>query len=214
MKGTVLTALSSIAVSAAVAAAVAFLLREPSGCGTNDAAAAWLAANRNEVERQVLADVEKYGVDIYRLHMEVSQMLPCMPGEDFGGDKAVRKLQVTYPDSNVRALAEAFVVYGAVRVRDMLRIEQYLRTLEARSPDAPPQLMPNGFEIEPQLVAAQYNYFFHVGRFDDAAKSLDYLAGKFGGSWLIQPQSEPVSIGAFVRTQSQILEVAKKGVRK
>ena len=71
-----------------------------------DAADAYLAANRAEVERLVMADVEKYGVDIYRLYLEVSQALPGVPGSDFAVDKAVKKLTVTYPESNVRRIGD------------------------------------------------------------------------------------------------------------
>ena len=95
-----------------------------------DAADAYLAANRAEVERMVFADLEKYGMDVYRLYLEISQAMPGNPGSDFAVDKAVRKLEVTYPDSNIRRLADAHMVYNAIRKRDMLQIEKYLEEAE------------------------------------------------------------------------------------
>ena len=210
MKNMAVTAL----VAAVVGACAAGLVGVSRGGSPADPSAEWLESNRRKVERMVLEDVEKFGVDIYRLHMEVSQLLPGMPDADFGADKALKKLQVTYPESNVRALAEAYVVYGAVRQRDMIRIEQYLRDLEGRSSSDGPQLMPNGYEIEPQLVVAQYNYLFHTGRFDEAEKTLDYLVSKFGGSWLFQPQGAPLPIATFAALQRRILAVARKDVSK
>jgi hypothetical protein len=137
------------------------------------AAESHLAANRAEVERMVLADIEKYGVDVYRLYLEISQALPGAPGSDFAVDKAVKKLAVTYPESNARRIADAHVVYGAIRRRDLLQIERYLE--EAEKSGAQRLLLPNGYEIVPQLVAAQYNYHFHIGHFAEAEKTLDYL---------------------------------------
>lgn len=172
-----------------------------------DAADAYLAANRAEVERMVMADVEKFGVDIYRLYLEVSQALPGVPGSDFAVDKAVKKLSVTYPDSNVRRIADAYVVYGAIRKRDMLQIERYLE--EAEQAGRQGVLMPNGYEIVPQLVTAQYNYLFHIGRFEEASKTLDYLLDKFGGSFVFQPQGKPLPISDFVAMQRRILAVVR-----
>ena len=210
--------MKNMAVAALVAAVVgvcaAGLVCVSRGGHPDDPSAEWLEANRRKVEWMVLEDVEKFGVDIYRLHMEVSQMLPGMPDADFGADKALKKLEVTYPESNVRALAEAYVVYGAVRRRDMIRIEQYLRELEERSSSGGPQLMPNGYEIEPQLVVAQYNYLFHTGRFAEAEKALDYLVSKFGDSWLFQPQGAPLPIASFAAFQRRILAVARKEASK
>lgn len=176
-----------------------------------DPADAYLAENRAAVERKVMADVEKYGVDIYRLYLEISQALPGLPGADFAVDKAVKKLAVTYPESYVRHIAEAYVVYGAIRKRDMLQIERYLGEVEQAGRQR--QLMPNGYEIVPQLVTAQYNYYFHIGRFDEAAQTLDYLQEKFGNSFIFQPQGKPLRISDFVEAQRRVLEVvrAKEG---
>ena len=173
-----------------------------------DPADAYLAENRAAVERQVMADVEKYGVDIYRLYLEISQALPGLPGADFAVDKAVKKLAVTYPESNVRNIAEAYVVYGAIRKRDMLQIERFLGEVEQAGRQR--QLMPNGYEIVPQLVTAQYNYYFHIGRFDEAAQTLDYLQNKFGGSFVFQPQGKPLPISEFVATQRQVLAIVRE----
>ena len=172
-----------------------------------DPADAYLAANRAEVERAVLEDVDKYGVDIYRLYLEISQALPGLPGSDFAVDKAVKKLTVTYPESNIRRIADAYVVYGAIRKRDMLQIERYLE--EADNAGRRKLIMPNGYEIVPQLVTAQYNYFFHIGRFEEASKTLDYLLDKFGGSFVFQPQGKPMSISDFVAMQRRILAVVR-----
>ena len=169
---------------------------------------AYIDANRAKVERMVLADVEKYGVDVYRLYLEISQALPGLPGSDFAVDKAVKKLAVTYPDSNVRRIADAYVVYGAIRKRDMLQIEQYLESAERDG--RLDQLMPNGYEIVPQLVTAQYNYYFHIGRFDEAEKTLDYLGGRFAGCYVFQPQGKPLSIVDFIAGQRKVLEIVKR----
>lgn len=197
-------------VAAVVGACAACLVGVSRGGPPADSSAAWLESNRLRVDRMVLADVEKYGVDIYRLYLEATQRVPGAPESDFGADKALKKLQVTYPESDIRALVEANEAYGAVRRRDMLKIEQYLRGLETRHADGPAQLMPGGYEIEPQLVAAQYNYFFHVGRFDEAENTLDYLVSKFGDSWLFQPQGGSVSIESFAGLQRRILAAARK----
>ena len=173
-----------------------------------DAAEAYLAANRAEVERMVLEDVEKYGMDIYRIYLEISQALPGLPGSDFAVDKAVKKLAVTFPESNIRRLADAHVVYGAIRKRDMLQIERYLEEAEKSGPQK--RFMPNGYEIEPQLVAAQYNYYFHIGRIEDAEKTLDYLSAKFGDSFIFQPQGKTISIGEFISGQRRVLEIVKR----
>ena len=177
-----------------------------------DAADAYLAANRAEVERMVLEDVETYGLDIYRLYIEISQALPGLPGSDFAVDKAVKKLAVTFPESNIRRIADAHVVYGAIRKRDMLQIERYLQEAEKAGPQK--RFMPNGYEIEPQLVAAQYNYYFHIGRIEEAEKTLDYLSAKFGGSFIFQPQGKTIAINDFISGQRRVLEIIKrKGVK-
>ena len=178
------------------------------GAPPADSSEAYLAANRAEVERMVLEDVEKYGVDIYRLYLEISQALPGLPGSDFAVDKAVKKLAVTFPESNIRRIADAHVVYGAIRKRDMLQIERYLE--EAEKTGQQKRLMPNGYEIEPQLVAAQYNYYFHSGRFEDAEKTLDYLASKFGDSFIFQPQGKTIPISDFIAGQRRVLEIVKR----
>ena len=203
---TLATMLAVTALCSCAIAAVVFCRDWTSG----DPAAEWLEANRRRVDRMVLADVEKYGVDIYRLYLEVTQRMSGEPESDFGADKALKKLQISYPKSDICALVEACEAYGAVRRRDMLMIEKYLRGLERRHSDGPVQLMPSGYEIEPQLVAAQYNYFFHVGRYDEAEKTLDYLVSKFGDSWLFQPQGGSVSIESFAGLQRRILAVAGK----
>ena len=173
-----------------------------------DAADFYLSANCAEVERLVLEDIEKYGVDVYRLYLEISQALPGLPGSDFAVDKAVKKLAVTYPESNVRRIADAYVVYGAIRKRDMLQIEQYLEAAEQG--DGKRLFMPNGYEIVPQLVTAQYNYYFHIGRFAEAEKTLDYLTAKFGGSYIFQPQGKPLAVADFVTSQRKVLEIVKR----
>ena len=201
-------------IAAVVGACAACLVGISGGGSPVDSPATWLESNRLRVDRMVLADVEKYGVDIYRLYLESTQRVPGAPESDFGADKALKKLQVTYPESDIRALVEANEVYGAVRRRDMLKIEQYLSELETRHSDGPSQLMPSGYEIEPQLVAAQYNYFFHVGRFDEAERTLDYLVSKFCDSWLFQPQGGSLSIASFAAFQRRILAVARKEASK
>ena len=173
-----------------------------------DAAEMALDANRTEVERMVLDDIEKYGVDVYRLYLEISQALPGLPGSDFAVDKAVRKLEVTYPESNIRRIADAHVVYGAIRNRDMLKIERYLENAEKEGPRK--RLLPNGYEIEPQLIAAQYNYYFHIGRFSEAEKTLDYLSAKFGDNFIFQPQGKTIPIADFVSGQRRVLEIVKR----
>ncbi len=120
----------------------------------------------------------------------------------------MKKLAVTYPDSNVRRIADAYVVYGAIRKRDMLQIEQYLE--EAERQGGRRLLMPNGYEIVPQLLTAQYNYYFHIGRFEEAARTLDYLEAKFGGSFIFQPQGKPLSITDFIAGQRKVLEIVKR----
>ena len=115
---------------------------------------------------------------------------------------------MTFPESNIRRIADAHVVYGAIRKRDMLQIERYLEEAEKAGPRK--RFMPNGFEIEPQLVAAQYNYYFHIGRFEDAEKTLDYLAARFGGSFIFQPQGKTISIGEFISGQRRVLEIVKR----
>ena len=177
-----------------------------------DAADAYLAANRAEVERMVFDDLEKYGMDVYRLYLEISQAMPGNPGSDFAVDKAVRKLEVTYPDSNIRRLADAHVVYNAIRKRDMLQIEKYLE--EAEKSGRKHLLMPNGHEIEPQLIAAQYNYNFHTGRLAEAEKTLDYLAANFGGSFIFQPQGKTLAVSDFITNQRKVLEILKRKASK
>ncbi len=173
-----------------------------------DASEAYLAENRAAIERMVLDDVEKYGVDIYRLYLEISQALPGLPGSDFAVDKAVRKLEVTFPESNIRRIADAHMLYGAIRKRDMIQIERYLEEAEKAGPQK--RLMPNGYEIVPQLVAAQYNYYFHIGRFEDAERTLDYLAARFGDSFIFQPQGKTIPIGEFISGQRRVLEIVKR----
>ena len=173
-----------------------------------DASEAYLAENRAAIERMVLDDVEKYGVDIYRLYLEISQALPGLPGSDFAVDKAVRKLEVTFPESNIRRIADAHMMYGAIRKRDMIQIERYLEEAEKAGPQK--RLMPNGYEIVPQLVAAQYNYYFHIGRFEDAERTLDYLAARFGDSFIFQPQGKAIPIGEFISGQRRVLEIVKR----
>jgi len=172
------------------------------------AAKATLDANRGKVENMILEDVEKYGMDVYRLYLEISQALPGLPGDDFAVDKAVKKLAVTYPDSNARRLADAHVVYGAIRRRDMLQIEQYLEAAEQSGEKH--LLMPNGYEIIPQLIAAQYNYYFHIGRLTEAESTLAYLEAKFRDSYIFQPQGKPIAVVDFIANQRRVLETIKR----
>ena len=202
MKQFVVTLLAAVA-----GGFVAAFLALGMGAPPEDPADAYLAANRARVERMVLEDVDRHGVDIYRLYLEISQALPGLPGSDFAVDKAVKKLAVTYPESNIRRIADAYVVYGAIRKRDMLQIERYLEESEKAGRQG--ALMPNGYEIVPQLVAAQYNYLFHIGRFEEASKTLDYLLEKFGGSFVFQPQGKPLPISDFVAMQRRILAVVR-----
>lgn len=198
-----------VALLAAVVGGIAgAFLATGRGAPPADPSEAYLSANRAEVERMVLEDVEKYGVDIYRIYLEISQAMPGMPGSDFAVDKAVRKLEVTYPESNIRRLADAHVVYNAIRNRDMLRIEKYLE--EAEKSGQRRILMPNGYEITPQLIAAQYNYFFHTGRLPEAEQTLDHLAANYGDSFIFQPQGKTISIGEFISGQRRMLEIVKR----
>lgn len=188
------------------------LLAAAAGCVRIDSADEALERNRAEIERLVLEEIERFGVDIYRLYLDVSQMQPGSPEANFGGDKAVKKMKITYPGSKLLALAEANVVYGAITRRDMLQIETYLAEIEEKGTIH--QLMPNGYEIVPQLVAAQYNYLFHVGRFSEAGKTLDYLVANFSGGFLIGPSGHPVPVSRFAEEQRKILAIiAKKGGR-
>ena len=83
-----------VALLAAVVGGIAgAFLATGRGAPPADPSEAYLAANRAEVERMVLEDVEKYGVDIYRLYLEISQALPGLPGSDFAVDKAVKWLK-------------------------------------------------------------------------------------------------------------------------
>lgn len=173
-----------------------------------DAAEAYVARNKAEVDRLVLADLEQYGMDAYRLYLEVSQAMPGDPGSDFAVEKAMRKLAVTYPDSNIFRLVQAQAVYNAIRGRDMVKIEQYLEEAERSGGEG--ALLPNGYEILPQLVAAQYNYFFHTGRLEEAEKTLGYLGAKHGGGFLFQPQGKPLSVAEFAARQREVLEIVKR----
>lgn len=187
-----------------VGALLALRIAPPS----EDAAEAYVARNRAEVDRLVLEDLEKHGMDVYRLYLEVSQAMPGVPGSDFAVEKAMRKLAVTFPNSNTRRLVDAQAAFNAIRGRDMLQIEQYLEAAERSGQDRP--LMPNGYEVLPQLVAAQYNYLFHTGRLEEAGKTLDYLAAKHGGSYMFQPQDKPLAVEDFVAKQRQVLEIVKR----
>ncbi len=171
----------------------------------DDPAEAYLAANRAEVERMVLADVEKYGVDVYRLYLEITQAMSGAPGADFAADKAVKKLHVTYPESNIRRFADAHIAYGAIRKRDMMQIERYLEEVE--KPGAARRFMPNGYDVVPLLVMAQYNYLFHFGRFADAERTLAHLEAGFGGDYIFQPLGKPMAVRDFVAAQRRVLEI-------
>lgn len=175
---------------------------------------AYLAANRAEIQRQVMEDIDRHGIDIYRMYLEISQAMPGQPGSDFAVDKTVRKLEITYPDSNISRLALAHVAYNAIRNRDMLHIEKYLSAVEEAGGKSP--LMPNGYEIVPQLLAAQYNYLFHIGRFAEAEQMLDYIAEKYGDSYLFQPQGKSLAIAGFVAFERKVLAKAmeKAGEQK
>lgn len=200
----------SVAFAAALAGGIAGgILALKLASPPEDPASAYVEGNRAEVERLVLADLEKHGMDAYRLYLEVSQAMPGDPGSDFAVEKAIRKLAVTFPDSNILRLAEAQSVYNAIRGRDMLKIEQYLEAAERQAGQGK-LLMPNGYEIVPQLVAAQYNYYFHTGRLAEAEKTLDYIAATHGDSYLFQPQGDPLPIGEFVAKQREVLEILKK----
>lgn len=187
-------------------------MRAGGGSVTQNVAETALAANRDKVEAMVLEDVEMYGMDVYRLYLEISQSLPGMPGEDFAVDKALKKLAVTYPNSNARRLADAYVVYGAIRRRDMMQIEQYLEAAEQSGEKH--LLMPNGYEIIPQLIAAQYNYYFHIGRLDEAGTTLTYLEANFRDGYIFQPQGKPIAVVDFIANQRRVLEIIKGKVSK
>lgn len=200
----------SLAFIAALAGGiVGALLALKSAPPAEDASEAYTKRNKAVIDRLVLADLEKYGMDVYRLYLEVSQAMPGDPGSDFAAEKAMRKLAVTYPDSNILRLVEAQAVHNAIRGRDMLQIEQFLEKAEQQT-DKSALLMPNGYEILPQLVAAQYNYYFHTGRLDEAEKTLDYLAAKHGGGFIFQPQEKGLPVADFVARQRQVLGAVRK----
>lgn len=173
-----------------------------------DAADAYVDRNKSIVEQMVLDDIEKYGMDVYRLYLEVSQAMPGSPGSDFAVEKAMRKLVVTFPDSNICRIVEAHSAFNAIRGRDMLKIEQYLEAAE--KVDKSRLLMPNGYEILPQLVAAQYNYNFHIGRLAEAEKTLDYLESAYRDSFMFQPQDKALPVTEFVLKQRKVLAALKR----
>ena len=167
----------------------------------------WHKVQKDKVHAMVVEDLNKYGADIYKMYLEIIQAQPGMPNSDFGMDRSFKKLSVTYPDSHICQLAEAHFAYGAVRSRDMIKIEAYLRKIGHTKKIF---LMPSGYEIELQLRVAIYNYYFHIGKLAQAKEILDLVEKKFPDSYLFQPGGEPYKLSSFVREQKEFLEIINR----
>ncbi len=160
--------------------------------------------NRAKVKQLVLQDVSKYGLDIYRIYTEFTHAIQAAPGMDFGVDKALKKLQVTYPNSEIRKLAEAYAVIRSIPNRDIIRIMNYLKELEETNNSD--QLTPTGMMIEPQLRIAVYNYYFATGKLDKALQELEILEKKFPDEQLQQLNSAPVSLKDFINQERTLIK--------
>ncbi len=157
-----------------------------SGGGSNAGAVQQrLKQQQERVWAMVIADIEKYGFDIYRLYSDVSRSNSMIPGSDFGADKSLKKLSVTYPDSNIYKLAVAWDYRKCLRDRDMLQIEKAISEIPA---DGSSRLMPNGLELEPLLYMAMFNYQQSTGRHEAAGKIIAILEEKYGDCLIDEEQ--------------------------
>ena len=165
-----------------------------------------LKKQKQAVWALVIEDIEKYGINVFRLFCEISQRGRGEPGRDFGADKSIRKLEVTYPQSNTYKLAVADMYYKAIGNRDILLIEKAISQI---TPGSDPSLLPNGLELEPLLYIAMYNYHMHSERFDSAQDALNTLREKYADS-LIQYENNVIPVKNWLVQQKQIFEAIKK----
>ena len=165
-----------------------------------------LKKQKQAVWNLVVEDIEKYGINVFRLFCEISQRGRGEPGRDFGADKSIRKLEVTYPQSNIYKLAVADMYYKAIGNRDILLIEKGISQI---TPGSNSRLLPNGLELEPLLYLAIYNYHMHSERFNSAQEALKTLEGKYADS-LIQYENNIITVKDWLVQQKQIFNAIKK----
>ena len=165
-----------------------------------------LKQQQERVVEMVIKDIEKYGPDIYRLYLEISRSNDQIPGSDFSADKSFKKLAVTYPDSNVYKLSAAWNYNKSLRYRDILQIEKAISESPA---DGSTRLMPNGFELEPLLYMAMFNYLQHTRRNEAAEKMMLELETKYSNS-LLEEGRQIVRVKDWVAQQKKIRAAAEK----
>ena len=154
----------------------------------------------------VVEDIEKYGPDIFKLFCDSTQPRKGEPDGDFGADKAFKKLEVTYPLSNVYKLALSWKYYKAILDRDIILVEKATSEI-VQSGET--WLLPNGLELAPHLYIAMYNYHMHSERFNTAQDLLNTLEEKYADS-LIQHDNTIITIEKWLVQQKQIFEAIKK----
>ena len=171
-----------------------------------------IVRKQHEVQQQkvwklVTEDIEKYGIDIYKLYCDVTQHRRQGPDSDFGADKSFKKLEVTYPNSNTYKIALALKYQKAIVDRDMICIERVISELPS---DGKTSLLPNGLELEPLLYMAMYNYNLRTKRFKVAYSHLKILEEKYGDSLICLGEDNIIFVKDWLALQKQIAKAVEK----
>lgn len=175
-----------------------------------------MVRNRIEVNKQlvwnlVLEDIENYGIDIFRLFCDISHGRNAEPGTDFGTDKSIKKLEVTYPNSHTYKLALALIYYKAIMHHDFLLIEKAIAEI---SPDGKSRLLPNGLELEPHLYVALYDYYIHTEKFIKAYDVLKVVEEKYADSLISVNEENLLPVKSWILQQKKIMAALEKYKKK
>ena len=167
----------------------------------------WTESRERMILDLICEDIEKYGSDIFKLFCDCTQRRNQEVDGDFGADKSFKKLEVSYPESNVYKLAVAWRYNKAILNRDILLVEKALSESPA---DGSTRLLPNGFELDPILHITMYNYHIHAERYKTALEILNTLEKKYGNSLICVNENKVLFVKDWVGQQKKILNAIEK----
>lgn len=163
----------------------------------------------SEFDRLLLADVQKYGIDIYSVYINATQEARS-PGQNFGKDKAFKKMQVTYPEANLLRIAEGGQVLSMLARNDVLPVEVFLEKKSYETVYCP-DLMPTGMRLMPNLLSFLVQYRLERKEWTEAGKLLDVMELHYKDDYIAtmgQGFSMPRKVSSFVEFQRKLLAMA------
>ena len=169
---------------------------------------------KNELESMKLMDVQKYGIEVYCVYINATQE-SMTPGHNFGKDKALKKMQVTFPEAKLLRVAEAAQAMAMIMHNDILALEMFLenKTFEK---DYCPDLTPNAQRLMPNLLSFLVQYHLEHKDFDEANKLLDTLELLYRSDYISsmgQGNNMPLKVIDFVASQHKLLDIAKENAK-